>query len=104
MDWREVFGNDQPVEVEIGIGKGRFLIDAASRQPAVNFVGVEWAAKYLRIACQRAARRNLDNVRFAHMDARGIRRVLRGCCIGAGLSHLLSRPLAQEAASQAATL
>ena len=68
--WREVFGNDQPVEVEIGIGKGRFIIDAASRQPAVNFVGVEWAAKYVRIARQRAARRNLGNVRFAHMDAR----------------------------------
>ncbi|MDE2812328.1 MAG: methyltransferase domain-containing protein, partial [Gemmatimonadota bacterium] len=70
LDWREVFDNDQPVEIEIGIGKGRFIIDAASRQPTVNFVGIEWAAKYLRIARQRAARRNLGNVRFAHLDAR----------------------------------
>ena len=70
LDWREVFDNDQPVEIEIGIGKGRFIIDAASRRPTVNFVGVEWAAKYLRIARQRAARRNLGNVRFAHLDAR----------------------------------
>ncbi len=70
LNWREVFGNDQPVEVEIGIGKGRFIMDAARRQPAVNFVGVEWAVKYARIAQQRAGRRNLGNVRFAHVDAR----------------------------------
>ena len=36
----------------------------------MNFVGIEWAAKYVRIARQRAVRRNLGNVRFAHVDAR----------------------------------
>ena len=70
LDWWKVFGNDRPVEVELGIGKGRFLIDAAERMAEVNFVGVEWAAKYLRIARYRAERRNLDNMRFVRTDAR----------------------------------
>lgn len=70
LDWWKVFGNDRPVEIELGIGKGRFLIDAAERMAEVNFVGVEWAAKYLRIARYRAERRNLDNMRFVRTDAR----------------------------------
>ncbi|MDP6698791.1 MAG: hypothetical protein QGH25_04015, partial [Candidatus Latescibacteria bacterium] len=52
--WSEVFGDEQPVQIELGIGKGRFILDAAARLPEVNFVAVEWAAKYLRIAQRRA--------------------------------------------------
>ena len=70
LDWSAVFGNDRPVEIELGIGKGRFLLDAAERLPELNFVGVEWAAKYLRIASHRALRRKLDNMRFVRTDAR----------------------------------
>ena len=70
LDWREIFGDDQPVEIELGIGKGRFILDAAERLSEVNFVGVEWADKYLRIARHRAVRRKLDNVRFVRADAR----------------------------------
>ena len=68
--WSEVFGDEQPVQIELGIGKGRFILDAAARLPEVNFVGVEWAAKYLRIAHHRAGRRQLANIRFARTDAR----------------------------------
>ncbi len=68
--WQAVFGNANPVELEIGIGKGRFLLDAAGRQPEVNYVGVEWASKYLRLALGRAERRGLANVRLVHVDAR----------------------------------
>ena len=70
LDWPVVFGNNQPVEVELGIGKGRFLLNAAERLPDVNFVGVEWAAKYLRIAQHRAVKRKLHNVRLVRTDAR----------------------------------
>ena len=70
LDWEVVFGNHNPVELEIGIGKGRFLIDAAQRCPQVNFVGIEWASKYLRLALGRIQRRRLYNVRLAHVDAR----------------------------------
>ena len=70
IEWRDVFGADGPVEVEIGIGKGRFLLDAAEKRPEINHLGVEWANKYLRFAESRAQRRGLDNVRFVRVDAR----------------------------------
>ena len=70
LDWSEIFGNDHPVEVEIGIGKGRYLIDAAQRRPETNFVGVEWAGKYLRLCHERSIRRGLTNLRLARTDGR----------------------------------
>ena len=47
MDWGTCFGNSQPVEIEIGFGKGRFLLEASRRHPCVNYVGVERARKYV---------------------------------------------------------
>ena len=70
FEWIDLFGVDGPVEVEIGIGKGRFLLAAAEGRPEVLHFGVEWANKYLRIAESRAAKRGLENVRFARVDAR----------------------------------
>jgi tRNA (guanine-N7-)-methyltransferase len=68
--WSDVFPVERPVEIEIGIGKGRFLLDAAEKRPEINHLGVEWANKYLRFAESRAQRRGLDNVRFVRVDAR----------------------------------
>ncbi|MBM3279474.1 MAG: tRNA (guanosine(46)-N7)-methyltransferase TrmB [Candidatus Handelsmanbacteria bacterium] len=71
LDWAQVFGNGQPVEIEIGIGKGRYLLAAAGARPETNFVGVEWAAKYLRIALERGRKRRLGgNLRLVRADAR----------------------------------
>lgn len=70
VDFFSVFGNNRPVEIEIGIGKGRFLIDAAKRNPDSNFLGIEWAMKYLRLAHKRALNSNLSNMRFLRADAR----------------------------------
>ena len=77
LNWTEVFGSPPDrVEVEIGIGKGRFLLAAAESRPEVCHVGVEWANKYLRIAEERASKRGLENVRFARVDAKDL--VARG--------------------------
>ena len=70
LDFEHLFGNGNDVEVELGIGKGRFLIDAAQRHVDRNYFGVEWASKYLRIAHQRCLKRRLSNVRLARADAR----------------------------------
>jgi len=70
VDWEHAFGAAGRVEVEIGIGKGRFLLDAATSHPDVFYLGVDWANQYLRIAEARALRRGLTNVRFARVDAR----------------------------------
>jgi len=72
VDWTEIFGKNGPVEVEVGIGKGRFLLAAAEARPDVLHFGLEWANEYLRIAERRAERRGLENVRFARIDARDL--------------------------------
>ncbi len=69
LDGSVVFGEPGPVEIEIGIGKGRFLLAAAAARPDVRMVGVEWANQYLRIAESRAEKRGLKNVRFLRVDA-----------------------------------
>jgi tRNA (guanine-N7-)-methyltransferase len=76
LDWVEVFGSSGRVEVEIGIGKGRFLLDIAQARPEVHHLGVEWANEYLKIAETRAMKRGLGNVRFVRVDAREL--VARG--------------------------
>ena len=70
LDWSTVFGNDHPVAVEVGSGKGLFLQNAAISDPSVNYVGVELAKKYARTAAQRIAKRSLKNVRVWPGDAR----------------------------------
>ena len=70
LDLGSQFGNSHPVELELGIGKGRFLLDAAVHHPGVNYIGVEQAAKYLRLAHARAVRRGCSNLRLVHGDAR----------------------------------
>jgi tRNA (guanine-N7-)-methyltransferase len=60
---------DLPLELEIGSGKGTFLAQHAPRHPETNFLGVEYALKYFRVAADRARRHALPNARFLHADA-----------------------------------
>lgn len=55
--WREYFGNDHPVHMEVGMGKGRFLMDMAARYPGINFVGIEMYSSVLLRAVQKAEER-----------------------------------------------
>jgi tRNA (guanine-N7-)-methyltransferase len=68
--WSEFFGNEHPVELEIGSGKGLFLINAASSRDSHNFLGVELARKYARMAAERLARRKIPNAKMWRGDAR----------------------------------
>jgi tRNA (guanine-N7-)-methyltransferase len=70
LDWREVFGNDNPVEVEVGFGKGLHLVTAGAANPDINYLGIEIVRKYQLFAATRLARRQLRNVRVACVDAR----------------------------------
>lgn len=70
LDWRAVFGNDQPVEIEVGFGKGLFLLRAAQRSPEVNFLGIEVVRKLQLYTAGRFAKRGLRNARFVKADAR----------------------------------
>jgi tRNA (guanine-N7-)-methyltransferase len=70
FDWRAVFGNDQPIEMEIGFGKGLFLVSASQAQPSVNFVGVEIERKYVLATATRLVKHNISSVRLVASDAR----------------------------------
>ena len=70
FSWPAIFGDDRPVEVEIGSGKGLFLANAATAHSDRNFFGVEMAKKYARRAAERAAKLGLGNVRVLPGDAR----------------------------------
>lgn len=70
LAWPIFFGNDHPVAVEVGSGKGLFLQNAAFAHPEMNFVGVELAKKYARKAAERVAKRALTNVKVLPGDAR----------------------------------
>ena len=80
IDWAALFGNDHPVEVEVGFGKGQFLLTTALANPDVNFVGVEVVRKYQLFTATRMAKRDLRNVRVACADARLFLRD----CVGTG--------------------
>ena len=68
--WPEVFGNDRPVELEVGPGKGLFLANAGRQLPDRNFVGVEMASKYARLAAERLAKDAIPNAKVWPGDAR----------------------------------
>jgi tRNA (guanine-N7-)-methyltransferase len=72
--WRDLFGNDGPVEVEVGFGKGLFLVTAGAARPDINFFGVEIVRKYQLYAATRLASRKLTNVRVACTDGRALLR------------------------------
>lgn len=69
VDWADLFGNQRPVEFEIGSGKGTFLVHRAAARPEVNFLGIEWARQYCRYAADRMRRWGLPNVRMLRADA-----------------------------------
>jgi tRNA (guanine-N7-)-methyltransferase len=70
LDWRAIFGNDHPVEVEVGFGKGLFLLSSGQARPDTNFLGIEIERKYQLFTANRLAKRGLANVRLACTDAR----------------------------------
>lgn len=67
--WSDLFGNDHPVELEIGIGKGTFLVEQAKTRPEVNFFGIEWANWFWRFASDRLRRSNCFNARTVRAEA-----------------------------------
>ena len=66
---KEVFGNDNPIHIEIGMGKGRFLMDLAALHPDINYVGIEKYSSVLLRAIQKQEELLLPNVKFIRMDA-----------------------------------
>jgi tRNA (guanine-N7-)-methyltransferase len=69
IDFQQLFGNASPVILEIGSGKGRFLIATATERPDLNIVGIEKSLHYHRVIRDRVLKRNLTNIRLINHDA-----------------------------------
>ena len=73
--WHEVFKNENPVHIEVGMGKGRFIMDMAAKNPHINYVGIEMYDSVLLRALQKMEERETEtgapkNLFFMRMDAR----------------------------------
>lgn len=70
--WHELFGNSNPIHIEIGMGKGQFLLTLAKQNPAINYIGIERYSSVLLRALEKLDTeeyQNLSNIRFICMDA-----------------------------------
>lgn len=73
--WQEAFGNSNPVRIEIGMGKGKFLHTLAKQNPNVNYIGIEKYSSVLLRAIQKMEQEELPNLLFIRMDAEEIEEV-----------------------------
>lgn len=70
--WNEEFGNKNPIHLELGTGRGEFIINMAKNYPNINFVGLEISDDQLVKAVQKLSNQNIPNLRLINMDARDI--------------------------------
>ena len=70
--WRELFSNDHPLRIEIGMGKGRFIMDLARMHPEIHYVGIEKYSSVLLRGIQKMETDPLPNLYFIRMEAEEI--------------------------------
>ena len=78
--WREFFGNDNPIHIEIGMGKGTFIMESAKRNPDINYIGIEKYSSVLLRAIEKREQEkeqgnDIPNLTFIRMDAEYIENV-----------------------------
>ena len=73
--WRERFGNNRPIRIEIGMGKGKFIHELAEKNPKVNYIGIEKYSSVLLRALQKMEAFPVPNLLFLRMDAENITEV-----------------------------
>lgn len=77
FDFVKIFGNDNPVEIEVGCGKGRFIVEKAKKNPNVNYLAVELLENIIVMAAELAKKENLTNVRFVNSGAEYLPRYIK---------------------------
>lgn len=73
--WKELFGNNHPIRIEIGMGKGRFIMDLARANPDINYIGIEKYSSVLLRGIQKMEADPLINLYFIRMEAEEITEV-----------------------------
>jgi len=75
--WQELFKNENPIHLEIGSGKGKFLIEMAKKYPNINFIGIEKYASVLIRAVEKLKEIELPNLFFLCIDAKNINEIFK---------------------------
>lgn len=70
--WSEVFGNSNPIHIEVGMGKGKFITELARQNPDINYVGIEKYSSVLVRALEKRPALEQDNLMFIRMDAENL--------------------------------
>ena len=70
--WKKLFGNNNPIYIEIGMGKGKFLIENALNNPNINYIGIEKFSSVLIRAIEKRNELDIENLYFIRMDAEEI--------------------------------
>ena len=77
LDFENIFGNSNPVHLEIGCGKGKFIVETAKLNPDINFVAVEKISNVIIDACERTLREGIENVCFLNCAAEVLPKYLK---------------------------
>ncbi len=70
--WNTIFGNNNPIYIEVGMGKGRFITDLAIANPEINYIGIEKYSSVLIRAIEKRQEIDIKNLLFIRMDAENI--------------------------------
>lgn len=66
--WQQRFQNDNPIHIEIGMGKGRFVTEMAKQNPHINYIGIELQASVVVVAMDKALEADVDNLQLLHVN------------------------------------
>lgn len=67
--WHEFFGNKNPIRIEVGMGKGKFIMELAEKNPDINYIGIERYSSVLLRGLQKCTEMELSNIYFMRIDA-----------------------------------
>ena len=73
--WKDLFGNNNPINIELGMGRGEFIIKMAQANPKINYIGIELVDSQMVKAVDRLSNLNLPNLKLINMDARDLDQV-----------------------------
>ena len=77
IDTDELFGNGNPVVLEVGCGKGNFACELAKQNPDINVIALEKCANVIVIACEKAMKENITNLRFIQTGAEYLEKYIK---------------------------
>ena len=73
--WKYLFNNNNPINLEIGCGKGRFIVESAKKNININYIGLERSESIILRAIEKAEKENLPNLKFIYVDAENLNEI-----------------------------